>query len=229
MVASDAAFSRGDIMRRLRELEKQVERLQTARRLEAASIGAGGLRLIGGLLRIQDTDGDDMFRAGGDPGELFLRQDLLADVTRAIMGAAITGGRTNGVAIITASSWADPNTGDAGPVLSGVNVGESGRCIVHMSAGLSQLTLNDGSVGEVQMSFKVTGVTSRSAGSTGTLSLGRGQSGTGGNDIPSGFLGATALLEDLNEGVHTIRAQYQLTGAVTSATVTFPTLIATPY
>lgn len=44
----DAAVSQGDIMRRLRDLERAVRELTAARRLESASIGAGGLRIFGG-------------------------------------------------------------------------------------------------------------------------------------------------------------------------------------
>lgn len=44
----------GDIYRRLRDLERQLDELRGARRLEAASIGAGGLTVKGGMLSIED-------------------------------------------------------------------------------------------------------------------------------------------------------------------------------
>lgn len=51
---SDQAVPRGDVMRRLEELERAVARLRTARRLEAASVGEGGLRIhSGGDLRLE--------------------------------------------------------------------------------------------------------------------------------------------------------------------------------
>jgi hypothetical protein len=55
----DVAFSQGDIMRRLRELEAQVRELNAGRRLENASIGAGGIRVKdGGTIRSDTFDGD---------------------------------------------------------------------------------------------------------------------------------------------------------------------------
>lgn len=58
MSLGDAAFSRGDIMRRLAFLEDEVRRLRSARRLESASIGEGGLRIKGeGGLTIDNGGG----------------------------------------------------------------------------------------------------------------------------------------------------------------------------
>lgn len=50
----DAAFSQGDIMRRMRELERKVRELTAGRRLESASIGAGGLIVRGGNIDVQE-------------------------------------------------------------------------------------------------------------------------------------------------------------------------------
>ncbi|MFI2663744.1 hypothetical protein [Micromonospora carbonacea] len=57
-VLGDISFSPGDIMRRLRDLERAVRELAASRRLEAASIGRGGIVIKdGGSLRIVNTDG----------------------------------------------------------------------------------------------------------------------------------------------------------------------------
>jgi hypothetical protein len=64
-VASDAAQSNGDVMRRLAELEAEVRQLRAERRLEAATIGAGGLTIRdsggvdvrGGTVRFFSADG----------------------------------------------------------------------------------------------------------------------------------------------------------------------------
>lgn len=61
-----AAFSRGDLPRRIDELEEKVARMQTARRLEAASIGAGGLAVKGGSIVIYDTAGVETMRLSTD-------------------------------------------------------------------------------------------------------------------------------------------------------------------
>src|SRR5699024_3356807 len=54
-VISDQAQSPGDVMRRLAELERAVDRLRNARVLENAAVGTGGLRVhSGGSVRIQD-------------------------------------------------------------------------------------------------------------------------------------------------------------------------------
>ncbi|SCL31909.1 hypothetical protein GA0070616_4355 [Micromonospora nigra] len=71
-VIGDNAVSSGDIMRRLRELEKQVEQLNAARRLESASIGRGGLVIKdGGALRVVDEDGRSIawFGLNADTGQ----------------------------------------------------------------------------------------------------------------------------------------------------------------
>lgn len=50
----DAAFSRGDIMRELREMKREIRELKAARTLENATIGQGGLRVKGGRISILD-------------------------------------------------------------------------------------------------------------------------------------------------------------------------------
>lgn len=59
MAIGDAAFSSGDIMRRLHQLESELRELRSARRLENATIGAGGVRVAGGgSLRSTSFNGD---------------------------------------------------------------------------------------------------------------------------------------------------------------------------
>lgn len=72
-VVSDAGRSSGDIMHRLAEMQRQIRDLQTARRLEAAAVGAGGIRIhAGGSARLQGggslqvEDGGDIFVEGGN-------------------------------------------------------------------------------------------------------------------------------------------------------------------
>ncbi|NUP23597.1 MAG: hypothetical protein HOZ81_47585 [Streptomyces sp.] len=52
------------MMRRLADLERQVKELRAARRLEAASVGAGGLKIAGGRLSMTSTDGVRMVDIG---------------------------------------------------------------------------------------------------------------------------------------------------------------------
>lgn len=62
----DQAFSPGDIMRRLHELEERMRELTAGRRLESAAIGAGGIRVhSGGNIRINGGGGVQI-HDGGD-------------------------------------------------------------------------------------------------------------------------------------------------------------------
>lgn len=54
--------SQGDLMRRIRDLERKVQRMETARRLESASIGEGGLTVKGGAIVVLDDDGEERAR-----------------------------------------------------------------------------------------------------------------------------------------------------------------------
>lgn len=59
------AFSQGDIMRRQAETERALRDQQTARRLAAAAVGRGGVRVhSGGSVRIQDGGGVDVLDGG---------------------------------------------------------------------------------------------------------------------------------------------------------------------
>lgn len=54
------------LLRRISNLERQITDLQTARRLEAASIGRGGLTVKGGAIVIEDADGEEKMRLATD-------------------------------------------------------------------------------------------------------------------------------------------------------------------
>lgn len=61
----DLALNRGDVMRRLAELERQVRELNAGRRLEAATIGQGGMTVKGeGGITLKDG-GDLRIEGGG--------------------------------------------------------------------------------------------------------------------------------------------------------------------
>jgi hypothetical protein len=66
LAIGDAAFSSGDIMRRLQRLESDLREFRGARRLESSTIGAGGMRVKGeGGIRLQNG-GDLTVEDGGD-------------------------------------------------------------------------------------------------------------------------------------------------------------------
>lgn len=79
-VVSDAAQSPGDVMRRLAELERRVEQLSTARRLEAAAIGSGGMRVKGGRILIQDAAGNTTMTLSTDGLSLEGLLDVVGEI-----------------------------------------------------------------------------------------------------------------------------------------------------
>lgn len=158
------AFSQGDVMRRIRRLEQEITQLRTGRRLESASIGAGGLRILGGLLRVQDVFGDDMFRAGGDPGEVFIRDDILGPLVRLIFGEGVFG-----ATVFNTDPLGDTSSGNnfvdlatPGPTISDVEVSETGRALVFHGARIRNLLHStDAQIVRGRMSFEITGATER--------------------------------------------------------------------
>ncbi len=102
-VVSDAARSRGDVMHEIAELKRQVAELTSGRRLEAATIGAGGITIqAGGKVLVCDDVGNAMiwlgqvpfgeegtkpglvaFRAGGGPPAMSLFDGIFAAWDRA--------------------------------------------------------------------------------------------------------------------------------------------------
>lgn len=65
MALGDAAFSDGDIMRRLRQLEAELREMRSSRRLESSTIGAGGLTVKGEGGVTVENGGDLVVEDGG--------------------------------------------------------------------------------------------------------------------------------------------------------------------
>lgn len=57
----------GWIKRRFIDIERRIEQLSAARRLESATIGKGGLHVRGGDLFLEDDDGNVIWKASADP------------------------------------------------------------------------------------------------------------------------------------------------------------------
>lgn len=210
---SAAAFSSGDVMRRLRETDREMGQLRTARSLQAASIGAGGLRIhSGGGIVVQGADGQgDVFRVGSDPVELFLRPELVSSLVQDIVEELLTSEAGQELAAFVLSSRVHEDTVDAtesttsttftdlgtvGPTVPGVQVTASGKAIVTLSANL----VSDSTP---QMSFEVSGASTRVATDDRALIFGLGGS-------PFGVtLSRQITLTGLNEGEHEIVAKYR--------------------
>jgi len=76
----EAAISPADIMHRLRQLETRVNALATARSLEAATIGRGGLRVRGGRITIENTDGVETLTMSSSRLELLGQLEVTGDI-----------------------------------------------------------------------------------------------------------------------------------------------------
>lgn len=97
----EVATSPGDLMRRVRRLERLVERLHADRSLEAAAVGRGGLRLhsggsllvddggdirvAGGRIEAVDADDEDVFIVDTNPPAIFMRQELVSSLVNDIV------------------------------------------------------------------------------------------------------------------------------------------------
>ena len=202
---SDAAKSRGDVMSRLAELERQVRSLQTSRRLEAASIGRGGLRVQGGRILAEDASGERVFEVTTEPPGIFMRPELISTIAAQafadrITADSITGGGTGAP---DAPDWGDL-PGDPGPSVT-ADVTDAGRMIVMLSA---QITLQNNEGGRV--SFEI----SDEGGIVVSPFVTRDLAFTFNNDNGSFLAGAgvSYLIENLDAGLHTVTMKYQDSG-----------------
>lgn len=120
MGIGDLARSSGDVMYRLKDLERQIQDLQTARRLESASIGTGGLRVKGGRIRIQDEQGNDTLVLSTDglslAGLLQVDGDIHQRVGSEFVPLAALAGGAQAATVVTEQSLSGPAGTDTGYV-----------------------------------------------------------------------------------------------------------------
>jgi hypothetical protein len=226
-IISDAARNPGDVMHRLAELERQITELQTARRLEAASIGRGGLRIHGGGGLTVEGGGNVQVAGGGnviirDDGNLHVQDatGALVALSTLAFGVRAAANIVNG-STTTEDAWVDldfAGSPDPGPVVP-VVVGTSGRCIVLVSAHIQASDFAQGWMG-----FQVTGATSRDPNTLGSATF-RSHNVTSAAAVTS--TGIT-LLQGLNPGPHTIEAKYRVSN-LGSASFANRVVVALPY
>ena len=91
MISSDQRPPGEDwLVRRVVDLERQVRELQAGRRLEAATIGAGGLTVKdGGQVLVQDTDGKRLIWLGKVPFAGGVTKPGLAAFRRTVDGGGV--------------------------------------------------------------------------------------------------------------------------------------------
>lgn len=157
----------------------------------------------------------------------WMRGELARQISLEVFGEAIHAQGENVVSIVDSLSWGDPSTGPAGPEITNIDIGATGRCLVFISVQFQSLLIDVDGGGEIQMSFEVSGATSRSAGAEGVLSQGR-RFGSA-NFEPSGGVGRAFLVDELNPGSHTFATKFQITDDATQASVVFPELIVIPF
>ena len=225
MGIGEAARSQGDIAYRMKRIEDAIQDLQTARRLESASVGAGGIRVQGGRLLAQDAVGDRVFEVTTEPPGIFMRQELISALTREILGEAIQiGTRIAQGTTTTENAWVDLTFGgdpDPGPQVT-VDIGSSGTCLVFCAAQINVAEFGSGS-----MSFAGTGPQTITAGFFGnafnSVSLETG-------DFSRPTCTAVMLIRNVQPGTYTLTAKYQVSN-LTGAGVNFAhrVLLAIPF
>lgn len=243
MAIGDAALSKGDLMRRLHRLERHVQELQAGRRLAAATVGEGGIRITdggnldieGGALRVFDASGNLVATVGRFPDSTERGIAAVDPVTGALVALSTLafGMRVEQhgqVLQVTSTSgdFSDPDTGDPGPTITDVPIGTAGRCVVFVSADLRPEPSSAGDTTVVEMGVEVSGATTRTAGSA-VISLGQGTADGSSAVSPSGRVAGITLIEGLNAGMHTFQGKYRTQLNTATATITVPVMIVMPF
>jgi len=226
----DAALNQGDVIRRLRELERQMRELTAGRRLEAATIGAGGVVIRGGSLRTLDSLDRPVAQVGvlpdGTHGVASIDPTTGQLVSLATLAFGVRAGREGGATTVTSTSYAPP--ADAlGPDVT-VRVGSSTRMLVWVSA---RLTITDDGgfpTATAYMGFQVDGPGGFSATpGDAAAATWTGAEASGAVSTVATLLGPGGPLELPEAGNYTLSARYRVNGG--EASVQNRVLIALPY
>lgn len=124
MIPSDQRPPGADwLVRRVVDLERQVRELQAGRRLEAATIGAGGLTVAGGTIRVLDGSGGSIELGGG----VLAVKDAAGNVVQRL--GRLADGRygtqtvdTGGVEVLRLGQFADGRYGLRAPDSAGGSI-----------------------------------------------------------------------------------------------------------
>lgn len=230
---SEAVFSSGDVMRRIAALEAQVREMQAGRRLEAATIGQGGITLKGGSVKVVDNadnlliqlgltgDGRRRLQVNDDTGAPKIRAGEL-DSGGYGLEAVDPNGKTVkladlvfGFAIgeaLSQQSTASTNWTDlTGNPSVTINVGSTGKVLVLFSAQIGWLIGAPGSVGGYA-GVDVSGATSLPlSGATESDRQLRVQAEFGGATTSTMLVGAGSMkfFTGLNPGSTTFKLRYR--------------------
>lgn len=156
-----------------------------------------------------------------------LRTDLGRQVALSVFGEAIHVDTNDGLASIgdqnSGNNWIDL-PGSPGPTVSNVEISESGRAWVFMTARMSVEThTTDAQIVLAAMSYEISGATSRAPSLLRALELQHTGQTIGDNDTNAVLATMTRahVATGLNPGVHTFRAKYTALVAGSGQRVSF--------
>lgn len=216
------------LIRRIVDLERQVREIAAGRRLESATIGAGGIRVV-------DALGQPRIRIGqlgnGEFGLEAINADGEAvDLAALAFGQRSEDGPQDGEFTSTPLDFEDLPGEAVGPALTDVLIGNSGRCLVLVSCRIRCEVTGTGFSVDLSSGFagyEITGATSRGPSETRSLEAsGQWKSdGTPGHGA-GGWVEISAtkvvLETGLNPGNHDITMKYRaLVGGSAGSKVTF--------
>jgi hypothetical protein len=221
-IVSDQAPPGADyLLRRLTDVERELRELKAARRLEAATIGTGGITIAGGAVRVLNGSGDLVVQLG-----------LLPDTTYGL--AAVDGSGKlvklstlafgiQAASIAAQSSRSLGTFGDlaagAGPSVT-VTIGNTGRCVVILGA---MIATSGGVYTGGLMGYEISGATDRAPDVLESLEFDMS------NESFSANASRAFLVENLNPGTHTITARYASAASGTACLFERRNLIVLPF
>jgi hypothetical protein len=158
----------GDLQRRVAKLESLVTMLTSGRRMESASIGAGGTRyhsggsatfeggggvyirdggtqfVQGGKITAADPEGELVFEVdAGESPSIFMRQELIRQLSLQIFAERIHSAFDPDIAQRNSEVFGNPTNGAAvGPAATGVDI-ITGSALIMVSANIEFSTSNN--------------------------------------------------------------------------------------
>lgn len=212
-----AARSRGDVMKRLDDLEAEIEHLKTARRLPNSSYASGGVRTRGGRFLAEDLTGDKVFEVTTEPPDIFMRPELIATVARQVIGESVLtqtvdefGNRT---AVGTFGDLELSGTASPGPSISFELEGEAILAIWGSAAGVS--SADDISRTEAFMDVEIDGPTTYTPDNGSfpfAAALELGETLLAPDRVSAAGSALLARKFDLDPGSYTVTAKYRVDG-----------------
>ncbi|MGH8880058.1 MAG: hypothetical protein ACRD0P_22355 [Stackebrandtia sp.] len=222
MPLSDAMFS-GDLVRRIESLERQLREITSGRRLEDASVGARGIRMVGSSLTVVDpVIGQTVVRLGidpatGDVGLVITDPDTGRNVSLSTIAFGMRTDVIEGSDIPSTSRYDDMSP--VGPRVT-VRVGSTRTVRVNLGATFAG-TDSTATRSVALMGFALSGAMERGATDHNAISVNI-------DGFESASVGREFVMEDINPGLVTITAKYKASAGA-AIRIYNRTLSAQPY